>query len=61
MAKFSTPEELAAWHRGHVDTTEDEDLREVGRARCPWCSCKIYKSYHEPGCPVREILTKEID
>lgn len=59
MASFPTPESLAEWHRQHRDTDEEQDFREVGNTRCPWCSCKIAKSYHEPGCPVREILVSE--
>ena len=55
---FSTPEDLVRWHLDHKGTPEQEDYAEVGDTRCPWCKCKIYKAYHESGCPVRELMTK---
>lgn len=57
--RFNEPAALAQWHREHVNTTEDDDYREIGNARCPWCSCRIYRGYHERGCPVRDILVAE--
>lgn len=57
--RWKTPEDLAQWHREHRDTSEDEDFNEIGDKPCPWCGCRIYKSYHERGCPVRDILVAE--
>ena len=59
MPSFKTPEALAQWHWDHADTDEEDDRAEVGNTRCPWCRCKIVKLYHEDGCPVRDLLTKQ--
>ena len=54
---FDTPESLFQWHLAHWYTDEDDDKDEVGDTRCPWCRCRIYKLYHESGCPVRDLIT----
>lgn len=53
---FLTPEDLFRWHLEHWDTDQMADYAEVGDTRCPWCRCKIYKLYHESGCPVRALI-----